>query len=99
MSCSFPHHSQRNIQKFSKSDQGSNEIQKEMSLNESLVLAMVENAKSSSLLENLENAAIAQKNFMVVPFDKSVANDKEDQEYIQKIARKGEEIRSRNKIE
>lgn len=70
-----------------------------MSLNESLVLAMVENAKSSSLLENLENAAIAQKNFMVVPFDKSVANDKEDQEYIQKIARKGEEIRSRNKIE
>lgn len=60
---------------------------------------MVENAKSSSLSENLENAAIAQKNFMVVPFDKSVADDEQDQEFLQKLARKGEEIRSRNKTE
>lgn len=94
------HKRERNIQKFSKADQGgSNEIKKEMSHNQSLVLAMVENAKSSSLSENLENAAIAQKNFMVVPFDKSVADDEQDQEFLQKLARKGEEIRSRNKTE
>jgi len=70
-----------------------------MSHNESLVLAMVENAKSSSLRENLENAAIAQKNFMLIPFDKSVADDKEDQIFLHKIEKRGEEIRSKNKTE
>mmetsp|Transcript_15845 Transcript_15845/g.23185 ORF Transcript_15845/g.23185 Transcript_15845/m.23185 type:complete len:154 (+) Transcript_15845:105-566(+) len=61
--------------------------------NESLVRAMIENAKSSTPRENLENAAMAQKNFMLLPFDSSVVNESEDQKFLQKIVQRGEEIR------
>ena len=61
--------------------------------NESLVRAMIENAKSSTTRENLENAAMAQKNFMLLPFDSSVEHERRDQKFLQKIARRGEEIR------
>ena len=66
-----------------------------VSHNESLVRAMIENAKSSSTRENLENAAMAQKNFMLVPFDKSVTEGVEDQRFLRRIAKRGEEIRSK----
>eukprot|EP00558_Chaetoceros_sp_UNC1202_P009894 CAMPEP_0197236822 /NCGR_PEP_ID=MMETSP1429-20130617/3819_1 /TAXON_ID=49237 /ORGANISM="Chaetoceros sp., Strain UNC1202" /LENGTH=65 /DNA_ID=CAMNT_0042695697 /DNA_START=321 /DNA_END=518 /DNA_ORIENTATION=- len=54
---------------------------------------MIENAKSSTPRENLENAAMAQKNFMLLPFDSSVVNESEDQKFLQKIVQRGEEIR------
>lgn len=65
-----------------------------MSHNESLVRAMIENAKSSSPRENLENAAMAQKNFMLVQFDKSVAEGNKDKEFLQQLAKRSEEIRN-----
>ena len=68
-----------------------------MSQDESLVRAMIENAKSSSARENLENAAMAQKNFMLIPFDQSVTDEKEDQKFLQQIAQRGEEIRSNDR--
>lgn len=70
---------------------------KVMSQDETLVRAMVENAKSSTPRENLENAAMAQKNFMLIPFDQSVVgNEKNDRYFLQQIARKSEEIRKNN---
>lgn len=67
-----------------------------MSQDELLVRAMIENAKSSTMKENLENAAMAQKNFMLIPFDQSVANDKKDQTFIQKIVKRSDEIKEAN---
>jgi hypothetical protein len=69
---------------------------KTVSHNESLVRAMIENAKSSSPRENLENAAMAQKNFMLIPFDKSVADGNKDVMFLQQIAKRGEEIRNKS---
>ena len=65
-----------------------------MSHNESLVRAMIENAKSSSPRENLENAAMAQKNFMLVQFDKSVSDGNKDKEFLQQLAKRSKEIRN-----
>lgn len=65
-----------------------------MSHNESIVRAMVENAKSSSLRENLENAAMAQKNFMLVPVDQSGPDGNEDRKF---LAKRNEEMRSKDK--
>ncbi len=67
-----------------------------MTHNEALVRAMVENAKSLSPKENLENAAMAQKNFMLVPFDESVARGAKDVKFLRNIAKRGEEIRNRS---
>ncbi len=67
-----------------------------MSHDELLLRAMIENAKSSSMKQNLENAAMAQKNFMLIPFDQSVTNDTRDQKFIQKIVKKSDEIRDAN---
>jgi hypothetical protein len=53
---------------------------------------MVENAKSSSFRENLENVAMAQKNFMLVPFDKSPADQKRERYFMEKIMKRTEEI-------
>ena len=64
-----------------------------MSQDELLLRAMIENAKSSTMKENLENAAMAQKNFMMIPFDQSVTNDSQDQKFIQKIVKRSDEIR------
>jgi len=75
----------------------SQENQGEMSHNESIVRAMVENAKSSSLRENLENAAMAQKNFMLVPVDQSGPDGNEDRKFLQRIAKRSEEMRSKDK--
>ena len=69
---------------------------KTVSHNESLVRAMIENAKSSSPRENLENAAMAQKNFMLIPFDESVADGNKDVMFLQQIAKRGEEIRNKS---
>lgn len=66
---------------------------KDISHNESLVRAMVENAKSSSIRENLENMAMAQKNFMLVPFVKSNAEEEREQYVMNKIIKRSEEIR------
>mmetsp|Transcript_8469 Transcript_8469/g.12707 ORF Transcript_8469/g.12707 Transcript_8469/m.12707 type:complete len:151 (+) Transcript_8469:75-527(+) len=67
-----------------------------MSEDESIVRAMIENAKSSSPLENLENAAMAQKNFMLIPFDDKVTNEKRDRKFIEKISHRSKEIRNQN---
>mmetsp|Transcript_13092 Transcript_13092/g.24607 ORF Transcript_13092/g.24607 Transcript_13092/m.24607 type:complete len:149 (+) Transcript_13092:93-539(+) len=69
----------------------------EISQNESLVRAMVENAKSSSPRENLENMAMAQKNFMLVPFVKSNADEERERNIINKIIKRSEEIRGIDK--
>jgi len=68
-----------------------------MSHNESVVRAMIENAKASTPTENLENAAMAQQNFMLIQFDKSVAEDKRDQSFLQRIAKRSDEIRNNEK--
>ncbi len=67
-----------------------------MSEDESIVRAMIENAKSSSPLENLENAAMAQKNFMLIPFDDTVTNEKRDKKFIERILHRSKEIREKN---
>ena len=63
-----------------------------ISEDETLVRAMVENAKSLSPRENLENAVMAQKNFMLIPFDQSVGNGSRDRKFIDVIARRSEDI-------
>jgi|AntRauTorckE5430_2_1112549.scaffolds.fasta_scaffold14581_2 GMP synthase-like glutamine amidotransferase len=75
----------------------SQETKKSMSHNESVVRAMIENAKASTPTENLENAAMAQQNFMLIQFDKSVAEDKRDQSFLQRIAKRSDEIRNNEK--
>jgi len=75
----------------------SQETKKSMSQNESVVRAMIENAKASTPTENLENAAMAQQNFMLIQFDKSVAEDKRDQSFLQRIAKRSDEIRNNEK--
>lgn len=65
----------------------------EMSQNESLVRAMVENAKSSSVKENLENVVMAQRNFMLVPFVKSNAEEERERHVMNKIIKRSNEIR------
>jgi hypothetical protein len=75
----------------------SQETKKSMSQNESVVRAMIENAKASTPTENLENAAMAQQNFMLFQFDKSVAEDKRDQSFLQRIAKRSDEIRNNEK--
>ncbi len=78
------------------SREGVNTANSAISHNESLVLAMVENAKSLSTRENLENAAMAQKNFMLLPFDESVAHGTKDSKFLQRIAKRGAEIRNKS---
>ena len=53
----------------------------------------MENAKSSSLRENLENMAMAQKNFMLVPFVKSNAEEERERYIMNKLIKRSEEIR------
>ena len=67
-----------------------------MSQDERLVRAMIENAKSSTMKENLENAAIAQNAFMLIPFDESVTNDIKNQKLIQRIVQRSNNIREAN---
>ena len=86
---------QTNMQTFMRSQ----ETKKSMSQNESLVRAMVENAKASSPTENLENAAMAQKNFMLVQVDKSIAEGKQDQDFLLRIAKRSNDIRNNDKDE
>eukprot|EP00979_Chaetoceros_neogracilis_P010360 scaffold2455_cov212-Chaetoceros_neogracile.AAC.14 len=84
---------ERNMQSFVPSQ----ETKKSMTQNESVVRAMIENAKASTPTENLENAAMAQQNFMLFQFDKSVAEDKRDQSFLQRIAKRSDEIRNNEK--
>lgn len=70
---------------------------KDMSENEAVIRAMVENAKSSTMMENLENAAMAQKNFVMVPFDESVTEEMKDQEFMQRIVQRSEEIKKKGR--
>ena len=70
---------------------------KDMSENEAVIRAMVENAKSSTMMENLENAAMAQKNFVMVPFGESVTEERKDQEFMQKIVQRSEEIKKKGR--
>jgi uncharacterized membrane protein YebE (DUF533 family) len=58
-----------------------------MSQDESLVRAMIENAKSSTPMENLENAVTAQNNFMI-PF-----HGEQDTKLFTRIKGKSKEIR------
>jgi hypothetical protein len=58
-----------------------------MSHDESLVRAMIENAKASTPLENLENAVTAQNNFMI-PF-----HGDQDTKLFKRIEGKNKEIR------
>lgn len=81
----------------SENPYGDNEHQKVMSHNESLVRAMVENAKTSSLRENLENAAMAQKHFMLVPSDTSDQDRTREDYFMNKINKRSEEIRDSTK--
>lgn len=67
----------------------------EMTKDQSIVHAMIENAKSSSPRENLENAAMAQNNFMLLPLDQSVSETR-DRQYLTRIAQRSEEIRKEN---
>ena len=76
-------------------DDITNKNSRNTSEDEYLVRAMIENAKASSTRENLENAAIAQKNFMLIPFDQTVGNDSKDRQYLQRIGRKMEDIKSK----
>mmetsp|Transcript_274 Transcript_274/g.370 ORF Transcript_274/g.370 Transcript_274/m.370 type:complete len:188 (-) Transcript_274:134-697(-) len=77
-----------------------------MSNDELLVRAMVENAKSSTMKENLENAYLAHKNFMLPNSndDNNLDNEKDIKEsmekdkernFVNRILRKSEEIQKR----
>ena len=58
--------------------------------NEAMVRAMVQNAKSSSIRENLENAAVAQEKFMFV---QSNGNDVKQERLLDKIRKRSEQMR------
>lgn len=74
-------------------DDTKNKSSRSISEDEYLVRAMIENAKASSTRENLENAALAQKNFMLIPFDQSVGNGSKDRQFLQRIGRKIDDIK------
>ena len=61
-----------------------------MSDNEAMVRAMVQNAKTSSLKENLENAALAQEKFMFV---QSNGNDINQDAFLDRIKKRSDEMR------
>lgn len=66
-----------------------------MSQDEYLLRAMIDTAKNSTAKENLENAAMAQKNFILGQFDKSDSHiDGKDQAYLQRIAKRSDQIRN-----
>lgn len=77
---------------YANHEDSSSNSNAEMSDDESLVRAMIENAKSSSPRENLEIAAMAQKNFMLIPFDQSSSNEKKDRQFLERIDRRSREI-------
>ena len=67
----------------------------EMSRDESLLRAMIDTAKNSTAKENLENAAMAQKNFVLGQFNESDSHmDGQDQAYLQRIAKRSDQIRN-----
>jgi hypothetical protein len=61
-----------------------------MTENQAMVHAMVQNAKSASFRENLENAAVAQEKFMFV---QSNGDDEKQEAFLDKIRKRSEEIR------
>ena len=61
-----------------------------MTDDQAMVHAMVQNAKSASLRENLENAAIAQEKFMFV---QSNGNDVKQERLLDKIRKRSEQMR------
>eukprot|EP00554_Chaetoceros_debilis_P011055 CAMPEP_0194106508 /NCGR_PEP_ID=MMETSP0150-20130528/6491_1 /TAXON_ID=122233 /ORGANISM="Chaetoceros debilis, Strain MM31A-1" /LENGTH=145 /DNA_ID=CAMNT_0038794655 /DNA_START=67 /DNA_END=504 /DNA_ORIENTATION=+ len=85
--------------KRERSMHGYDELRKmkdtEMSRDESLLRAMIDTAKKSTAKENLENAAMAQKNFVLGQFNKSETHmDGQDQAYLQRIAKRSDQIRN-----
>ena len=61
-----------------------------MTDNQAMVHAMVQNAKSASFRENLENAAVAQEKFMFV---QSNGEDEKQEAFLDKIRKRSEEMR------
>ena len=61
-----------------------------MSQNEAMVRAMVQNAKTSSVKENLENAVMAQEKFM---FAQSNRNDMKQSVFLDRIKKRSDEMR------
>lgn len=81
---------------LNKSEQPQEENKNKISQQESMLRAMIENATTASFEENLSNAAMAQKNFMLVQFDKSVEKEKKDVAFMKRIVKRSEQIRERS---
>jgi hypothetical protein len=73
------------------------EIQDDMTRDEAMLRAMIENAKSSTWQENIENASMAQSRFML-PGSSSSGSEKDHQErFIKDISQRRDEMMEREK--